>query len=84
MRRSVEIPGRAIDLSVIMADTAGNAIMAIPHGDSVIVVFAQRPRPVAREMTLAEATEFKDGLIAAYQSMEYESVISQMEKDFES
>jgi len=83
MKRAIEIPGKDIDMSTLIADTAGNAIFLIPRDDKVIVVFAQGRKPVAREMTVEEAATFKDDIVNAYQSLEDESVINEMEKRLE-
>lgn len=81
-KRRIVVPGKSLDVTVVIKDNAQNQVIAIPYEDEVFVVFIS-PKLAARVMSILEAHEFSKGIRDAYQSFHDDVKIREMEKEFE-
>lgn len=81
-KRKIVVPGRPLDVTVVVRDNASNMVVAIPYDGEVFVVFIS-PKLAARVMSNQEAHEFTKGIRDAYQSFHDDAKIREMEKEFE-
>lgn len=81
-RRKIMVPGKSIDVTVIVNDTASNMVIAMPVGDEVVVVFVS-PTPAARVMSNLEAHEFSKEIRDAYMAFHDDAKIKEMEREFD-
>lgn len=81
-RRKIMVPGRSVDVMLIVRDTASNMVLAIPFGDEVVVLFVS-PKPTARIMSNREAHEFTKGIRDAYIAFHDDAKIREMEREFD-
>ena len=82
-KRTVYVPGRTVDVTTIFQDAARYAVLAVSHGDEVVVVFTAPNRPYARAMTREEAAQFTREVRNTHQSIVDDAEIARLEKEFE-
>lgn len=83
-RRKVRVPGEDLKVSVILTDAARNRVLAVTVGGKVVVMLTSAVGdPVARLMGEAEFKEFASSVIAAYDALNDDAKIQEMEKEFD-
>lgn len=81
-RRKIMVPGRSVDVTMIVKDTASNMVLAVPVSGEVVVLFVS-PKPTARVMSNLEAHEFSKGIRDAYLAFHDDAKIKEMEREFD-
>jgi hypothetical protein len=83
VKRRVSVPGDPLEVSTILTDDTNNVVLSIPVNNRVVVIFTSTlGNPTARIMTYEEAAGFTAEILGAYQALNDDVKIQQMERDF--
>jgi hypothetical protein len=83
MKRKIFVPGVPLEVSEVAGDITKTAVIAIPHGERVVMVLYNRNgAPTAWSMTQVEADRFAAAVREAHQAIEDDAKIAELEKDF--
>lgn len=81
-RRSVTVPGKELDVQVIITDEKSHAVFAAQHGPDVFVVFYTPGKEAVRVMSCDEANRFVRDVRRAHEALSDDEHISRLEGEF--
>jgi hypothetical protein len=82
-RRKVVVPGKHVELTMVVRDNAGNMVLAFPTDeDKWAVVFVSK-KPRAMLMTEKQVNRFMRRIRDSYQAFHDDVAIKAMEKQFD-
>lgn len=82
-KRKVKVTGEPLEVSRVVGEGVKNSIIALPHGDKIIMVFlSDNNVPTAWAMSRQQAAAFSAQVTSAHQALKDDAKIAELEKAF--